>query len=104
MIRTAEQLASVLGRNPMPGEPENPSRFFVAFLSDAPAADRVKAIESRSFGADRIWVTGSEAFLWCPGGAAETQLTTNAVEKLLGVRATARNWNTVTKLVSLTSA
>ena len=104
MIRTAGELAGVLGRNPLPGQPENPSRFFVAFLSGAPDAERTQQAEARSFGADRIWVSGSEAFLWCPAGAAKTQLTNNAVEKLLGVRATSRNWNTVNKLVSLTGA
>jgi uncharacterized protein (DUF1697 family) len=104
VIRTAEELHSVLGRNPLPGEPENPSRFFVAFLSGAPDPERVSQIEAQSFGADRIWVSGSEAFLWCPGGAADTLLTNNAVEKRLGVTATSRNWNTVNKLASLTSA
>jgi uncharacterized protein (DUF1697 family) len=104
VIRTGDELAAVLGRSPLPGEPENPSRFFVAFLSAAPDADRVSAIEAQSFGADRIWVSGSEAYLWCPAGAGDTALTNNVIEKRLGVTATSRNWNTVNKLVSLTSA
>ena len=104
VIRTADELASIQGRNPLPGEPENPSRFFVAFLSAVPEPKRVSEIAAQSFGADRIWVSGSEAFLWCPAGAADTLLTNNVIEKRLGVSATSRNWNTVNKLVSLTSA
>jgi uncharacterized protein (DUF1697 family) len=104
VIRTAAELAGVLGRNPLPGEPENPSRFFVAFLSEAPDPERTSEIESQSFGADKLWVRGSEAFLWCPAGAADTLLTNSLIEKRLGVTATSRNWNTVNKLVSLTSA
>ncbi len=104
VIRTAGELASVQGRNPLPGEPENPSRFFVAFLSAVPEPKRVSEIAAQSFGADRIWVSGSEAFLWCPAGAADTLLTNSVIEKRLGVSATSRNWNTVNKLVSLTSA
>ena len=104
VIRTGEELADVLGRNPLPGAPENPSRFFVAFLSGVPDPARTSEIEAQSFGEDRIWVSGSEAFLWCPAGAADTQLTNNLIEKRLGVTATSRNWNTVNKLVSLTSA
>ncbi len=104
VIRTGRELRGVLDRNPLPGDPENPSRFFVAFLSAAPAAERTSEIEAESFGADRIWVSGSEAYLWCPGGAADTLLTNNLIEKRLGVTATSRNWNTVNKLVSLTSA
>jgi uncharacterized protein (DUF1697 family) len=104
MIRTAGELADVVARNPMPGEPENPSRFFVAFLSAAPEPDRVAEIEAESFGADKIWVSGSEAFLWCPAGAADTKLTNAVIEKRLRVAATSRNWNTVHKLARLTGA
>jgi uncharacterized protein (DUF1697 family) len=104
LIRTATELADVLGRSPLPGQPENPSRFFVAFLAAAPDPDLVAEIEVQSFGQDQIWISGREAYLWCPGGAADTPLTHNFVEKRLRVTATARNWNTVTKLVNLTSA
>jgi uncharacterized protein (DUF1697 family) len=55
-----------------------------------------------SFDPDRIWVSGAEAFLWCPDGAGDTKLTNSFLEKRLGVTATTRNWNTVTKLVALT--
>lgn len=103
MVRTGTELAGVPGRSPLPGAPEKPSRFFVAFLSAAPDPERVSEIEAMSFGTDKIWVRDSEAFLWCPNGAADTLLTNNIVEKRLGVAATSRNWNTVNKLVSLTS-
>jgi uncharacterized protein (DUF1697 family) len=102
MIRTAGELADVVARNPMLGEPENPSRFFVAFLSAAPEPDRVAEIEAESFGADKIWISGSEAFLWCPAGAADTRLSNAVIEKRLRVASTSRNWNTVRKLVRLT--
>lgn len=103
MVRTADELADVVSRSPLPDGPENPSRFFVAFLSGAPEPQAVKDIEAQDFGPDRIWVSGAEAYLWCPNGAGQTLLTNNAVEKRLSVAATSRNWNTVNKLVSLTS-
>lgn len=103
VIRTGAELAGLLGRSPLPGPPENPSRFFVAFLSAVPDPDRVSEISAMSFGPDKLWVSGSEAFLWCPDGAAETRLTNSLIEKRLGVTATSRNWNTVSKLASLTS-
>jgi uncharacterized protein (DUF1697 family) len=102
VIRTAAQLADVAGRSPLPDGPENPSRFFVAFLSAAPDPAAVSEMESMSFDPDRIWVSGAEAFLWCPDGAGDTKLTNSFLEKRLGVTATTRNWNTVTKLVALT--
>jgi len=104
VVRTSSELADVIKRSPLPDGPENPSRFFVAFLSAAPDPGAAGALESASFDPDRIWVSGSEAFLWCPAGAADTKLTNNFLEKRLGVTATSRNWNTVTKLVTLTGA
>jgi uncharacterized protein (DUF1697 family) len=104
VIRTGRELADVVSRSPLPDGPENPSRFFVAFLSGAPAPEAASAMESMSFDPDRIWISGNEAFLWCPAGAADTKLTNNLVEKRLAVTATSRNWNTVLKLAELTSA
>jgi uncharacterized protein (DUF1697 family) len=102
VIRTGAELAAALSSSPLPGEPENPSRFFVAFLAAEPTASSIKAIAAESFHPDQLWVSGREAYLWCPDGAADTKLTNAFLEKRLGVTATSRNWNTVTKLVSLT--
>lgn len=102
VIRTGSELADVIKRSPLPGEPENPSRFFVAFLAPAPQPEAVAALEPMSFDPDQIWISGTEAFLWCPAGAADTKLTNNFLEKRLGVTATSRNWNTVRKLAELT--
>jgi uncharacterized protein (DUF1697 family) len=102
MVRTGAELAATVGAYPMGTEPENPSRYFVAFLAAEPPSAAAAQLTARSFEPDQVWVTGRHAYLWCPNGAARTKLTTNAVEKWLGVAATARNWNTVTRLVSMT--
>jgi len=104
MVRTGAEIAAAIERCPLPGQPQNPARFFVAFLSAEPDPARALEIERLSFEPDQIWVRGSEAFLWCPNGAADTKLTNNLIEKRLGVTATSRNWNTVSKLASLTVA
>ena len=100
VIRTAGQFAAVVAANPLGIEPVNPSRFFVAFLSAAisPAATYVTG--ARASGDDRVWITGSEAFLWCPKGFSVLDHT-SMIEKTFSVSATTRNWNTVTKLASL---
>jgi uncharacterized protein (DUF1697 family) len=101
LVRTGAQLAEVIDGCPMP-EPENPSRFFVAFLSDQPDPALVAEIHGESFGPDQIWVRGREVYTWCPNGLSNTLLTYSMIEKRLGVTATSRNWNTVRKLASLT--
>src|SRR6266704_1094717 len=80
----------------------SPSRYFVAFLSAAPPQAEADALTSMTFDPDQIWISGAEAFLWCPDGVAETRLSNNFLEKRLKVTATSRNWNTVLKLAELT--
>jgi uncharacterized protein (DUF1697 family) len=43
-------------------------------------------------------VASSEIYLCCPGGYGRTKLNTMALERVLGRRATTRNWSTVTAL------
>ncbi|HXW47240.1 MAG TPA: DUF1697 domain-containing protein [Streptosporangiaceae bacterium] len=103
MVRTGAELARATAAHPLGREPDNPARYFVAFLAAAPeraAADRFAALELEP---EQAWVGDREAYLWCPNGAADTRLTGAFVEKQLGVAATARNWNTVGKLAALTA-
>ena len=50
---------------------------------------------------DRFAVVGSEVHLNCPNGSARTKLTVDWFEGSLGVRATARNWRTLERLIEL---
>ena len=103
LIRTGAELADVVAGNPLGHEPENPSRFFVAFLSGVPDKKAATALADRDMGADQAWVRGQHVYTWVPNGLADTKLTYAFLEKQLGVVATARNRNTVRKLAELTA-
>lgn len=103
LIRTGPELEEVVASNPLGKEPDNPSRYFVAFLSAAPDPAAAARLSGQEFGPDRAWVQGRHAYMWCPNGLSETRLTYAYLEKQLGVVATARNWNTVRKLAVLTA-
>jgi uncharacterized protein (DUF1697 family) len=103
LIRTGADLAEVVAGNPLGREPDNPSHYFVAFLSAAPDAAAVTRLQDQDFGPDRAWIQGCHGYMWCPNGMANTKLTYALLEKRLGVVATARNWNTVRKLAELTA-
>jgi uncharacterized protein (DUF1697 family) len=104
IIRTAAELAAVTARNPLPTGPENASRFFVGFLSATPGPSVVRSVErelrASAPDGDAIWLTGAEAFLWCPGGFSLLDHAA-AIEKRLGVAMTTRTWNTVTRLAQI---
>jgi uncharacterized protein (DUF1697 family) len=103
MIRTAAELAAAVSANPLGAEPDNPSRYFVVFLGGQPKPAAVTELTTRSFEPERVWVSGSHAYLWLPDGIGRARLSNSAVEKWLGVAATTRNWNTVNKLAGLTA-
>jgi uncharacterized protein (DUF1697 family) len=62
---------------------------------------RVAAIDPEQYLPEEFAVVGREVYLWCPEGLAETAFTNVFFEKRLGVVATARNWNTVGKVLAV---
>jgi uncharacterized protein (DUF1697 family) len=50
---------------------------------------------------ERFAVSGREIYSWHPNGIHGSKLASLLGERRLGISATARNWNTVTKLVEL---
>ncbi len=103
MVRTGAELAAIHAANPLGRNPDNPSRFFVSFLASEPAPAAAAEFAGLNLRPDQAWVIGREAYMWCPQGAADTKLTGAFLEKQLGVAGTARNWNTVSELASLTA-
>jgi len=97
VVRTSDELRGVVDRSPV-AEPEDGSRFFVAFLSDRPAA-AIPAPDDA--GDDGWWTADREIYVWCPDGLLRSPAMAhlNAID--LGVHVTVRNWNTVTKLSAL---
>jgi uncharacterized protein (DUF1697 family) len=74
------------------------TKLHVTFLSKAalqPALDRLDALAGAR---DQYRLAGSELYLHCPINYGETRLSNGAIEKVLGVGATTRNWKTVMTL------
>jgi uncharacterized protein (DUF1697 family) len=104
-VRTATEWESVVAHNPFVAEARSdPSHLLVLFMKDAPAARAVAALEGAIVGRERVGVGGRQAYLVYPDGVGRSKLTTALLDKHLGGRGTARNWNTVVKMATLTSA
>lgn len=98
LVRSAAELAVVVAANPWPHRAAEPTKLHVAYLSAVPA---VVGDVSR-FAPDEVAVVGRAAYLWYAQGAGRSRLDLHAVERALGVTATARNWTTATRLAELT--
>jgi uncharacterized protein (DUF1697 family) len=104
IVRTADELGSVVARNPLAEVAVNPKRYQVSFLDAEPDPDLVERISGLSVDGERLVVIGREAYTWHPEGVARSKLWAKmASVGGLGVRATSRNWTTVTTLLEMSS-
>jgi uncharacterized protein (DUF1697 family) len=71
--------------------------FFLDSIPKAPDMDRLTALKSKS---EEFKLEKNIFYLYAPEGIGRSKLAAS-IEKSLGVAATARNWNTVKKLISL---
>ncbi len=100
VLRTPDELREALAANPFTAEPVA-TKVLVTFLSEVPSPDDVVRLERDRFAPDRFELLGGEIFMHYPTGAGRSKMTLDYFEKRLGVRGTARNLNTVSKLIEL---
>jgi uncharacterized protein (DUF1697 family) len=101
IVRTRDELAAVVELNPLGDIADDPKRYTVNFLSGEPDPSGVREIEAADLAPERFAAHGRELYSWHPDGIQRSPLVKLITDRRLGVAATARNWNTVTKLLAL---
>jgi uncharacterized protein (DUF1697 family) len=102
LARSARQWRAVVSANPHAEMAErDPSHLVVMALKAAPSAEGVAALKAAIPGRETIAAVGRELFIAYPDGIGDSRLTGAVIERRLGVRGTARNWNTATKLAAM---
>jgi uncharacterized protein (DUF1697 family) len=102
IIRTAEELRSLISGNPLLDTPKiDKEKLHVTFLKDAPQKPDVSYFEAVKDAGELLRIKGKEVFLYCLNGYGRSKLSNQAFEKKLGATATTRNWKTVNALASL---
>jgi uncharacterized protein (DUF1697 family) len=101
LVRSAPELRRVVEANPFPMEGIDGARFLVVFLSAAPPSARLAAIDPAAYAPDAFAAGERVLYVNLPNGIRDSKLATMFTDRRLGVTATARNWNTVTKLLAL---
>ena len=86
---------------PFPEEAEQrPARLLAMVLADAPGRGAIHALQEAIPGPERVKVIGRCAYLVYPDGVGRSKLTTRLLERSLGTTGTARNWNTVRRILT----
>jgi len=101
VVRTRDELAEVVRRNPLGDIADNPKRYQVSFLESELDPEVGEKLSGLAAGNERMEVIGREIYAWHPDGVARSKLWAGLAGKGLGVKATARNWTTVTTLLEM---
>jgi uncharacterized protein (DUF1697 family) len=103
LVRDRADLQRVVDGNPLPERINDPSKLLVSFLSARPDPATLADIDFASFAPEECGVGEREFYVWFPDGVNNAKLSYAFFEKRFGGVATARNWNTVTKLLVMLS-
>jgi uncharacterized protein (DUF1697 family) len=102
VVRSAKEWQEVIAGDPFPKEARlDPSHLVVVFLKAKPQAQDVQALEAAIRGPERLHALSKHLYIVYPIGIGQSKLTGTVIEKKVGLRGTARNWNTVMKLAAL---
>ena len=101
-VRTATEWQAIIDANPFPREAQDdPSHLVAVILKGDVSAANVSALQKAIVGREVVRAKGRCAYIVYPDGMGRSKLTAALIEKKLGTRGTARNWNTVLKLGAL---
>jgi uncharacterized protein (DUF1697 family) len=99
VVRTRDELAEVVARDPLSDVVDNPKRYQVTFLESEPPAGTVERLEGLAARGERLVASGRELYCWHPEGIARSKLAAALADRRVG--GTARNWTTVTTLLAM---
>lgn len=100
LVRTAKEWSALIAANPFPDMAKRDPGHLVAMpLKDAPTKAAMAKLAAAIKGRESTQAVGSTLYLTYPDGIGTSKLTITVIEKSLGTRGTARNWNTVLKVM-----
>ncbi len=102
MVRSTVELEEIVARNPFQRQQGKETKWIVVmFLKDHPAEAAQQDLLTAYAGPEEIHVIGKEAHIYYPEGIGRSKLTGAFIEKKWKVLGTARNWNTITKILAM---
>jgi len=98
-VRDGREWDQLVRENPFRSEArEDPAHLVVTVLRSAPRASAWTRLSGGIVGREQVRPGTRHAYIVYPDGIGRSKLTATRIERLLGVRGTSRNWNTVLRL------
>ena len=83
------------------GENYDIARVFFTLTNSVLAPDLVEKLKKETFDGEELAILGDKIYLYLPKDASRSKLNNNYVEKRLKIVATTRNFNTLSKLITM---
>src|SRR2546421_5650856 len=74
LVRTRDELAGVIERDPLGDVAEDPKKYAVTFLSEEPGPEVAERLATVDAGPDRFVISGREVYAWHPNGLGRSEL------------------------------
>jgi uncharacterized protein (DUF1697 family) len=102
ILRTSDDLRAAIAATPFPAHRNlHPGKVLVTFLAAEPPSEAHATVLNLKGYPEEVHLKGRELYIYFPNGAGQSKLPWSKVEKLLQVTGTARNWNSVTKMLAI---
>ena len=102
ILRTTGEMRKAIAANPFPDRVKTePGKVLVTFLSEKPPREAEANLDSLKGFPEELHLQGRELYIYFPNGAGKSKLPWSAVNRLLQVTGTARNWNSVLAVLEI---
>jgi len=101
ILRTPDELRKAIAATPFGARNLEPGKILVTFLAGDPDPNARATLLTLKAHPEELNLKGRELYIYFPNGAGKSKLPWSSVEKLLGTTGTARNWNSVTKMLAI---
>ncbi len=103
IVRSQDEMRDVVARNPFAKRKDvDGKRLLVFFFRSDLGTDAPEKIRSVKADGEELHLDGRELYIYFPDGVGRSKVSTSAIERMLKVAGTGRNWNSVTKLLEMT--
>jgi uncharacterized protein (DUF1697 family) len=99
IVRSSAHFGTIAATNPFPDDP--PNRVMLGLTKHPLKDGAADALAERASHGERIAAAGGGLWINFVEGVADSKITPAAMDKAAGSTLTARNWNTVRKLIEL---
>ncbi len=104
LVITPEYLNKVINESPyLKDKNREKSKMYFAFLYSNPTTENIDKLSQHTFEGEEIIIQDTMTYLYYEVGAGRAKLSNNFIESKLKLTSSARNYNTVVKLIEMTN-